>query len=79
MADLKGKKRVINDAPVKGVDESGNAVDIGVTGVEKNSLKVEDENSNLLKEILIEQKITNQYLLLIVGFDSEVTEDEIKD
>jgi len=45
-------------------------------GTDKDTLKVEDINSDLLKEILIELKINNQYLLILT--DETVKEEDIE-
>jgi len=48
------------------------------TGVDKDSLKVQTTNGHLLKELLIQQKITNQYQKQIVGDVNEVKESDIE-
>lgn len=62
-----GKKRILDTAPNSGVLENGELADIGVTGGEQDSLKVYEENSHMMRELLIQQKITNQYLSIIAG------------
>jgi len=59
-------------------EEGEETVDLAVTGVDSDALKTKDYNSHLLEEILLEQKITNQYLFKIVGQTNEVVESDIE-
>ena len=60
----------------QGVDDSGKARPLTMTGVNAKLLRVLDENSHLLKELLLELKINN-YILNEVH-DLSVTEKDIK-
>jgi hypothetical protein len=59
-------------------DNDGNDVELVATGVEQDSLKTYDEHSHLLREILAELKINNQYLEQVVGDENRVTESDIE-
>ena len=50
-----------NPGVIKGKDTSGNSKEIGVGGEKNDSLKVVDENTRLLNEILLELKIANAH------------------
>ena len=61
---------------VKGLLPDGKAIEIGASGIRGDSLKVLEDQSYLLEEILIELKINN-YILNEVH-DMNVTEKDIR-
>ena len=62
-----------SDGAAKGTDSSGTAQAVAIVGPQQDALKVTDTNSHLLSEILTELRITNQYLLCLVGEANKVT------
>ena len=61
---------------ILGKDNEGNAVPVGIVGIGNDELKVSETFSHLLKEILVELKINNEYLAEILG--DRITEIDIK-
>ena len=61
---------------VKGLLPDGKATEIGASGIEGDSLKVLEENSKLLKEIILELKVNNYILNEVHGLN--VDEKDIK-
>lgn len=61
-----------------GKDADNKARPIELAGPNKNLVKTQDEHNHLLKEILTELKINNQYLNQIVGDASGVKESDIE-
>ena len=59
-------------------DIDGKARPTQGVGVDKNALKTQDEFIHLLKEVLVELKINNQYQKEIVGDASEIKESDIE-
>lgn len=51
---------------------------LSLTGVSGDELKVQDANSHLLKEVLVELKINNEYLHIMIGDRISETDIEIK-
>ena len=58
-------------------DSEGEPQVLRASGVNNDFLIVIEAHSFLLREILTELRINNQYLMMIVGSDNTVTEDDI--
>jgi hypothetical protein len=63
---------------IEAVDDGGDTQSLGATGLDSNELRVQDTHTHLLKEILAELKINNQYLEQVVGDENRVTESDIE-
>ena len=69
----------IENRIIQGVDQNGNDITVEVLdGANTNSLRVVGEDEHLLRDLLVQQKITNAYLLMLVGESSKVEESDIE-
>lgn len=69
----------IENRIIQGTDQNGNDKTVNIqTGANTNSLRVVGESEHLLKDLLVQQKITNAYLLMLVGDSSKVEESDIE-
>ncbi len=69
----------IENRIIQGVDQDGNDKTVNVLdGANTKSLRVVGVSEHLLTDLLIQQKITNAYLLMLVGDSSKVEESDIE-
>lgn len=69
----------IENRIIQGIDQNGNDITVEVLdGANTDSLRVVGEDEHLLRDLLVQQKITNAYLLMLVGESSKVEESDIE-
>lgn len=67
---------IVTRSVLVGQDSDDNYVNVPVT--KEGKLGIDNKNENLLKEILVELKINNQYMKHVVGEANEVVESDVE-